>query len=155
MQHSHFLSVITQQRVELLFDQTSCCVCLITIIRAPIRTLEWKDLCENKGYVWRQNKDYEGGAACWSSNSLLVLHVYILCCIYLNHFSDLSLSVVYFEQLFVYWVVVYSDQLLGARNTLLYLITITRLLCLVEKLDTLIKRRFDWKPSTFIRLCTT
>ena len=40
------------------------------------------------------------------------------CCINLINFSDLSSSVVYFDQLFVCWVVVYSDQLLGASHTL-------------------------------------
>ena len=43
---------------------------------------------------------------------------------YLINFSDLSSSVVYFDQLFLCWVIVYSDQLLGAHHTLLYLITI-------------------------------
>ena len=43
---------------------------------------------------------------------------------YFFSFSDFSLSVVYFNQLFVCSVVVYSDQLLGAHHTLLYLITI-------------------------------
>ena len=32
--------------------------------------------------------------------------------LYLINFLDLSLSVVYFDQLFMYWVIVYSDQLL-------------------------------------------
>ena len=44
---------------------------------------------------------------------------------YLFSFSDFSSSVVYFDHLFVCSVVVYSDQLLGARHTLLYFITIS------------------------------
>ena len=26
--------------------------------------------CETKEYLWRENKDYVGGATCWSSNWL-------------------------------------------------------------------------------------
>ena len=51
------------------------------------------------------------------------------CCVVLCGsvgFSDFSLSAVYLDQLFLCWVIVYSDQLLGARHTLLYLITIFR-----------------------------
>ena len=30
----------------------------------------WKGLCEDKGIVWHQNKDYVGGATIWASNWL-------------------------------------------------------------------------------------
>ena len=63
---------------------------------------------------------------CNKENSI----VSILCCIYLINFSDLSLSVVYFDQLFVRWVFVYFHQLLSAHHTLLYLITIKVVLLL-------------------------
>ena len=53
---------------------------------------------------------------------------------YLINFSDLSSSVVYFNQLFVCWVIVYSDQLLGAHHTLIYLI---RIICSSESFSPL------------------
>ena len=40
------------------------CVCLVTIKRVPIEHSSEKAFVKTKEYVWRQNKDYVGGATC-------------------------------------------------------------------------------------------
>ena len=56
---------------------------------------------------------------------------------YLIYFSNFSSSVVYFDQLFLCFVVVHSNQLMGARHTLIYLIT--KLPNLIESLSFFLK----------------